>query len=170
LNDRDPDYPAMVLANYMLGGSTSSRLFDRIRNREGLSYGVNSRFSAPFEGNLASFGGTAISNPKNSPKVEASFMDEISKTVANGFTAEEVDAAKKALRDERTVGRSQDAQLTGLLAVRADQDRTMKWDEDMDAKLQALTFGQVNAALKRHVDPTALSIVKAGDFKTAGVY
>ncbi len=170
LTDKDPDYPALVLANYMLGGSPASRLFDRIRSREGLSYGVNSGFSAPSEGNLASFRALAISNPKNTPKVEASFLDEMSTTVAKGFTAAEVDAAKKAIRDERTVGRSQDAQLAGILVLRADQDRTMKWDEDMDAKLQALTTEQVNAALKRHVNPAAISIVKAGDFKTAGAY
>ena len=53
MTDKDPDYPAMVLANYMLGGEITSRLPDRIRNREGLSYGVNSIFSAPAEGDIA---------------------------------------------------------------------------------------------------------------------
>ena len=168
--DTDPDYPAMVLANYIFGGSITGRAPDRIRNREGLSYGVNSRFAAPAEGNLAVFGGAAISNPKNTPKVESSFKDEFQKTVEKGFTAEEVTAAKKAIRDERLVGRSGDAQLLRLISAREEFGRTMKWDEDMDAKLAALTVDQVNAALKRHVDPAALSIVKAGDFKTAGVY
>ncbi len=46
----------------------------------------------------------------------------------------------------------------------------MKWDEDMDARYQALTADQINAAVKRHMDAKALSIVKAGDFKAAGVY
>lgn len=54
--------------------------------------------------------------------------------------------------------------------LRAEHDRTMKWDEDMDAKYQALTADQVNAAMKRHLDITTLSIVKAGDFKAAHVY
>jgi len=170
LTDKDPDYVALVLANYILGGSTSSRLFDRIRNKEGLSYGVSSAFSAPMEGNLATFRALAIANPKNTPKVEVSMNDEISKTVANGFTAAEVDAAKKAFLEERKVGRSQDAQLTGLLAQRADQDRTVKRDEDIDAMLAALTTDQVNTALKRHFDLSTLTVVKAGDFKTAGVY
>ncbi len=170
MSDRDPDYPAMVLANYMFGGSITSRAPNRIRNVEGLSYGVNSRFSAPAEGTAAIFGGSAISNPKNAPKVEASFRDELSKTLANGFTADEVAAAKKALRDQRAVGRSQDAALLGLLATREDMDRTLQWDEQMDAKLDALTADQVNAAFRRHVNLDQLSIVKAGDFKTAGAY
>jgi zinc protease len=170
MSDKDPDYPAMVLANYMFGGSITGRAPDRIRNREGLSYGINSRFSASSDDESAMFGGAAISNPKNSPKVEFSFRDELAKTVKEGFTADEVAAAKKALRDERRVGRAQDAQLLRTLSLREEYDRTMKWDQDMDAKLDALTVDQVNAAFRKHVDPSALSIVKAGDFKTAGVY
>ena len=118
MTDTDPDYPAMLLANYMFGGSITGRAPNRIRNHEGLSYSVGSRFSAPAEGNAASFGGTAIANPQNTPKVEASFLDELAKTLANGFSADEVAAAKKALRDQRTVARTQDAQLLGLIAAR----------------------------------------------------
>jgi zinc protease len=172
MSDTDPDYPAMVLANYMFGGSITGRAPDRIRNREGLSYGVNSSFQAPppMDGNAARFGGTAISNPKNSPKVEASFKDELAKTLAGGFTADEVAAAKKAIRDARTMGRMQDQALLRLIAVREDADRTLAWDQQMDAKLDALTVDQVNAAFRRHVDASMLSIVKAGDFKAADVY
>jgi zinc protease len=168
--DTDPDYPAMVLANYMFGGSITSRVPDRIRNREGLSYGVNTGFFASAEGNAAQFRVGAISNPKNTPKVEASFKDELARTLAGGFTADEVVAAKKAWADERRVGRSQDQALLRLIETREDYGRTLQWDEQMDAKIEALTLDQVNAAFRRHVDLSALSIVKAGDFKTAGVY
>jgi zinc protease len=172
MTDTDPDYAAMVLANYMFGGSITGRAPDRIRNREGLSYTVNSRFQAPSpaEGNAARFGGLAISNPKNTPQAEASFRDELAKTLAGGFTADEVAGAKKAILDSRRVGRSQDQSLVTLIAAREDADRTLAWDEQLDAKLAALTVEQVNAAFRRHVDASALSIVKAGDFKAAGVY
>jgi zinc protease len=170
MSDTDPDYPAMVLANYLFGGSITGRAPNRIRNQEGLSYGVSSRFAAPAAGNAARFEGAAISNPQNTPKVEASFRDELAKTVANGFTENEVAAAKKSLRDQRTVGRSQDAGLLGLIAVREEFDRTLAWDEQMDAKLDALTVDQVNRAFQRHVSLEQLSIVKAGDFQAAGAY
>ncbi len=170
MQDTDPDYPAMVLANYMFGGSITGRVPDRIRNREGLSYGVRTGFSAPAEGNAAQFSANAISNPKNAPKVESSFRDELARTLQGGFTAEELTAAKKAFMDERQVGRSQDQQLLRLIEAREDVGRTVAWDEQMDAKIQALTLDQVNAAFRRHVDAAAISIVKAGDFKTAGVY
>jgi zinc protease len=160
----------MVLADYMFGGTMSSRLPNRVRNKEGLSYGVGSGFTAASDGDAAAFSAVAICNPRNTPKVEASFKDELAKTLANGFTAQEVAEAQKAVHDERVVGRSQDQALLGLILTRANFDRTLAWDEQMDAKLAALTVDQVNAAFRRHVNPAAFLIVKAGDFKTAGVY
>ncbi len=170
MSDTDADYPALVLANYMFGGSITGRAPNRIRNQEGLSYGVNSRFAAPTAGNAASFGGVAISNPLNTPKVEASFRDELAKALATGFTADEVATAKKALHDQRIVGRTQDAALVNLLAIREEFGRTLVWDQRLDAALEALTVDQVNAAFRRHVSLDQLSIVKAGDFRAAGVY
>jgi zinc protease len=170
MGDSDPDYPAMVLANFIFGGSITSRMEDRIRNREGLSYGASSGFSASVEGTAAIFQARATSNPKNTPKVEASFRDELAKTVAGGFTAKEIEEAKKSIHDQRTVGRSQDQQLLTLIGSREEYGRTLDWDTQMDAKLAALTVDQVNAALKRHLDPAAITIVKAGDFKSVGAY
>jgi zinc protease len=170
MKDTDPDYVAMVVANYMFGGSITSHMEGRIRNKEGLSYGATSQFGAPTEGNAALFSARATSNPMNTPKVEASFMDELTKTLAGGFTADEVAEAKKAIRDQRVVGRSQDAQLVRVMLTREEYSRTLDWDTQMDAKIAALTAEQVSAAFRKHIDPSAISIVKAGDFKTAGVY
>jgi zinc protease len=44
--------------------------------------------------------------------------------------------------------------------------RTFAWDIEFESNIAALTPAQVNAALRRHVDPARLSIIKAGDFKT----
>ena len=170
MSDEDADYPAMVLANYMFGGSLGSRMPNRIRNVEGLSYSVGSRFTAPAKGDGALFAGSAISAPQNSPKVEASFKDELVRTLQGGFTAEEVASDKKAYHDQQMVGRSQEQALIRTIATREQLGRTMKWDEELDAKIQALTPEQVNTAFRRHLDPAALSIVKAGDFQKAGVY
>jgi zinc protease len=101
--------------------------------------------------------------------VEAAFRDELAKTLKEGFTADEVGAAKKAWLQERSIGRSQDGALVGLLAGRARFDRTLKFDESLEAKVNSLTADQVNTAFRKHVDPSAFIVVKAGDFKTAGV-
>jgi zinc protease len=170
ISDDDPDYPAMVIANYIFGGSLGSRLFKRIRDKEGLSYGVGSQFSAPQKDDGAVFVVFAISNPQNAPKVEASFKDELARTLKDGFTADEVTAAKKSWLDEQMVERSQDPALLAALTVCERFDRTMKWEEALEAKVASLTPDQVSSAFRRRVDPAALIYVKAGDFKKAGVF
>jgi zinc protease len=170
MSQNDPDYPAMVLASYMFGEPITSRISDRIRNREGLSYGANARITVPAEGDAAMLSGTVSLNPAVGPKVEASFVDELKKVYDSGFTAAELTAAKKAYLDLRMVGRSTDAALLALVMSHEQLDRPFKWDSDLEARIQSLTVEQVNAAFRKHIDPAALSIVKAGDFKTAGAY
>jgi zinc protease len=170
LNDEDPDYPALIIGNYLFGGSGASRLFRRIRDKEGLSYGVNSGLQAIAGGDRGIFQMFAICAPQNAPKAEASLRDELAKTVAGGFTEEEVAAAKKSYLQERGLNRSQDQFLASTLGQREYFDRTMKFDETLEAKIGALTAAQVSAAFKKHIDPAAISYIKAGDFKKAGVY
>jgi zinc protease len=81
-----------------------------------------------------------------------------------------VATAKKAFLDQQRVGRTQDAVLLRLLASHEQLGRTMKWDEQLDARIRALTAEQINAAFRRYMDPSALSIVEAGDFRKAGVF
>jgi zinc protease len=170
MSDEDADYPAMILANYMMGGSTGARLFKRIREKEGLSYGVQSMFSAPTKDDAAQFMTYTIAAPQNAPKAEASLKDEVAKTAKDGFTAEEVAAAKAAWLQERMVARSQDQALVGTLMSRERWDRTLKFDEDLEKRVSLLTPAQVSDAFKKYIDPAAVTVVKAGDFKKAGVF
>jgi len=169
MSDEDPDYPTMELANFILGGSFGSRLVHRIREQEGLSYGVRSGFDAPTQMDSADFTTQLIAAPQNVPKAEASLKDELARVLKDGFSADEVAAAKKALLDEEVVGRTQDQGLARLLANRERFGRTMKFDEAFESKISSLTAEQVNAALRRHLDPAGFVIVRAGDFKKAGV-
>jgi zinc protease len=170
MSQNDPDYPAMVLASYMFGEPITSRVSNRIRNKEGLSYGANARITVPTEGDSATLAVTVSLNPAVGPKVEQCFFEELQKAYRDGFTAAEVAEAKKAILDARMIGRSTDAALLALLTSHMQLDRPLKWDADLEAKIQALTVEQVNAAFKKHIDPNGLSIVKAGDFKAAGVF
>ena len=170
LSEKDADYPAMVLANYMFGGSITARMPNRIRNKEGLSYGASSRFTAPTDGDAALFSATVSCNPVNMPKVEASFVDELKKTLAGGFTAAEIADAKRAYADARKVARSQESALAGLIGSHEQLGRTMLYDEQMDQRIQSLTVDQINAAFRKYMDASAVTIVKAGDFKKVAVY
>jgi zinc protease len=168
LQDTDPDYPALVMANYMLGGGfLNSRLATRIRQKEGLSYGVGSQFSAsPLDKN-GTFMSYAIYAPQNAEKLEAAFKEEIEKAMKEGFTAEELKAAKSGYLQSRQVARSQDASLSNTLTSNLYLNRTMQWDADFEKKVESLTPEQIKTAFAKHVDYSKLVIIKAGDFAKA---
>jgi zinc protease len=167
MNEADADYPALLFANTMIGGGSRSRLWLRIREKEGLSYAVQSVFYAGAVDKFAQFLAVAIANPANTLKVEASFKDEMSKIVTAGFPADEVETAKKALLQERQVDRSEDASLVRTLARNARFGWTMARDATLEQRISALSPEDVSAAVKRHIDPSTITIIKAGDFKKA---
>jgi zinc protease len=170
MDDEDPDYPAITMGGMILGGSANSRLFQRIRVKDGLSYGAYSQFYLPTRDDGGAFYASAIAAPQNMPKVEAAFQEEVATILKNGVTADELEKAKKTWLDQRMLQRADEGNLAGVLESVERWGRTIQWDEQLEAKVSALTPEQVNAALKRHFDPTQLSIVKGGDFKKANVY
>jgi zinc protease len=167
MTDAHPDYPALVLGNYMLGSGAGSRLFGRIRGREGLSYGVGSGFGAPVKSDNARFTVNAISAPQNSARVEASFRDELATILRDGYTAEEFATAKDSWAQSRSIGRSQDQQLVAMLNAALHNERTMAWDAELEAKVQALTVEQVRDAMRRHFNVAEMTFMKGGDFAGA---
>jgi zinc protease len=170
MSQNDPEYPAMVLASYMFGEPITSRVSNRIRNKEGLSYGANARITIPTEGDSAELSATVSLNPGVGPKVESCFIEELQKAYQDGFTAEEVAEAKKAVLDARLIGRSTDGALLSLMVSHEALDRPLQWDANLEARIAALTPAQINAAFRKHIDPKGISIVKAGDFASAKVF
>ncbi|MEP7351602.1 MAG: pitrilysin family protein [Acidobacteriota bacterium] len=169
MDQQDPDYPLLFLANQMIGGDSKSRLWKRIRESEGLSYGVNSGFSAGATEKLARFSAGAIANPENVLKVEAAFKDELAKLLAQGFTAEEVAIAKSAYLQDSQISRAQDGTLASQLARQAELGRTMQREINLENAIRNATVAQLNAVVKKWIDPSTISYFKAGDFKKAGV-
>jgi zinc protease len=167
IRDTNTDYPAMVLGNYILGSGINSRLFARIRGKEGLSYGIGSNFNVAPEDDNGTFLANAISAPENSLKVEASFRDEIGIILKNGFTPAEITAAKDSWVQAQQVSRAQDRELVGRLGTLRFYNRTMAWDADLQRKIQALTPQQIVDAMRKYMDVSAMTFVKAGDFKKA---
>ena len=164
LRDDQPDYPALALGNYLLGGSADSRLWRRIRDQEGLSYSVHSSLTA---GSLDAAGEFAVSTiyaPQNRARIEAEILDVLQQTLREGFGEAEVAEAKKGYLGLRRLSRAQDGALVGRLANNLYLGRRLAWDADFDAKIAALTPQQIHDALKKYIDPLKLSIVKAGDF------
>lgn len=165
VRDDNPDFAALSLGNYMLGGGfLNSRLAARIRGKEGLSYGVGSRFNASSLDESGTFTTTAIYAPQNVARLEAVFKEEIALALKEGFTAEEIEAAKKGYLQSRQVSRAQDNELVGRLSNYLFLNRTLTFDEELDKRLQALTPEAINAAMRKYITPDRITIIKAGDF------
>jgi zinc protease len=163
--DQDPDYPALFLGNFILGGSSlASRLGDRVRQKEGLSYGVGSSFSAGMEDKVGRFSFYAICNPANIGKVETAILEEVVRLLKDGIPAEEFEKARQGLLQSRERSRNSDSYVASRLERSLRLDQTLAYDAAIDAKLASLTPDEVLAALKRHLDPKRLVIVVAGDF------
>ncbi|MEL6944305.1 MAG: insulinase family protein [Bacteroidota bacterium] len=168
ISDEHPDYPALLIGNYMLGGGgLSSRLADRIRQKEGLSYGVGSFFNARPMDETATIGAYAIYAPENRDALVKAFQEEITKVVTDGFTQEEFDAAKKGWLESQNLNRSRDRSLVNKLSNNLFLDRTMMWDKKMEEKVANMTVEEVNKAMKKHVDLDKMVLIKAGDFAGA---
>ncbi len=168
LRDDDPDYPALLLGNYMFGGGfLNSRLATRIRQKEGLSYGVGSQLQASSLDKSGTFSTFAIYAPENASKLEAAFNEEVARAWKEGFAAKEVEEARSGWLQSRQVGRAQDAALARLLAQDLYLSRTLAWDAELEKKVTALTPDEIVSALRRHIDPAKITIVKAGDFAKA---
>jgi len=171
LKDDDPDYPALVMANFILGGnSLSSRLGDRIRQQEGLSYGVNSSFSAAAFDPRANFTVTAISNPQNIPKVAQTAREEMERFSRDGVSEAELVRAKAGYLQQLKVMRTNDATLAAMLQTLLFNHRTFAYYSELENKIQSLTPEQVSEAFRQHIDLQKLVIISAGDFEktTAG--
>jgi zinc protease len=165
MRDDHPDFPALILGNYLLGGTSSARLMARVREKEGLSYGISSYFSASQLDPTASFGISAIYAPQNKRRVETAVREEIARVLKDGYTAEEVAAGKSGMLESRRISRTQDRSLVGRISTYLYVNRTFEWDVEFEKQIAALTPEQVRDALRRHLDPAKLAVIKAGDFK-----
>jgi zinc protease len=164
LRDDHPDHPALILGNYLLGGSSDARLARRIREKEGLSYSVGSWLNVGAQDEAGDFGVYAIYAPQNRARLEAAIREEVARVLNDGFTPAEFEDGRRALLQARKVARNSDSSLAGRLAGYSVIGRTLKWDEAFEQKLAELTPAQVRDALRRHLDPSKLTLVKAGDF------
>ena len=164
LNDLSPDYPALLVANFILGDSPTSRLWERLRQKDGLSYGVGSFYQpSSFEDN-SRFGVYAIFAPENLDRVRRAFAEEMAAALKDGFTDAEVSTAKEALMQERRLGRNEDGQVAGALANQSYLGRTWSTSGKIDAAIEQLKAADVNAVLRKYLKPDDMGYAFAGDF------
>jgi zinc protease len=166
MSDKHADFPAMMMADYLLGGGMlTGRIPQRLREKEGMSYGAGTWLRVTSYDNNAMLGGYAIYAPENVDRVEKGFVEEIDRAANAGFTDAELKLAKEGLLKERTQSRAEESGIAAQLVDQLDVGRDFAYEEAMDAKLNALTPAQVGSVFKKFVDSKSFGIVKAGDFK-----
>jgi zinc protease len=166
LSDTHADYVALSAASYVLGGGTlKSRLADRVRQKEGLSYSVGSQFVADALDENATLMAYAIAAPQNIDKVETAIREEVARMLESGVEADELKDAVDGLLRARQRNRGEDGALVGALRENLYLGRRFDFAAGLDAQYAALTPAQVHAAFKRHFGLRPLSVFKAGDFE-----
>jgi zinc protease len=165
MDDTNKDYMALVIGNYILGQSGfNSRILDRVRQKEGLSYGAGSSFRAGSLDKAAAFRLFAICNPVNMPKLDNSMGEIIDVFAKTGVTQSELDEAIKGWLQERRVDRSNDSTVLGQLIGQLYLGRTYQRTIAIDKEVAGLTVERVNAAIQQYFQPARFYIVEAGDF------
>ena len=168
LNRDDADAAALRLAVDIFGGNQlDNRLAARLRQKDGLSYGIGAYTSLPERGNRGYFGISGSYAPMNRDRVLAAVKEETALAIKDGFTAAELERARTNALQSRQQGRNNDDAIAGALIGQMDDDETFANMAKRDAQLKALTLQQVNDAFKKYVKPDDWVIGLAGDFAKA---
>ena len=163
LRDTDADYAAMQMVNQVLGGDTGARLWMRVREHEGLSYGVGSWSYAGSLDDAGGFGAYAIVAPKNAAKAKASILEEIKRIGSEQVTDAELSRAKDAWIKDQDTNLSNDDFVASLLEDALHDSREWSFYKSQRDKIRAVSVADVAKAAKKYLVPERLIVIDAGD-------
>jgi zinc protease len=165
MRDDDPDFPALAIANYILGGSAlTSRLGNRVRQQEGLSYSVGTSLTAHPVDRRSNFTVYAIFSPKQREKLRQAIEEELDRWVEGGVTADELESAVEGFLQSEQLHRSCDGNIASLLAGSIFAKRDLGYYDQLDRRIRELAVDEVNRAIQTNFKPKRLIEVFAGDF------
>jgi zinc protease len=165
LRRQDPDYEACLVANAALGQSSlSSRLGKRVRDTEGLTYSIYSRFTMTDFLDGVWLADVAVA-PQNLGKAMKSTREVIEDYCKSGITEEEVEIQKGFFAGNYQVQLATNAGIAQALAVAEKFGYGPGYLDEFPDRVRRVTREQVNAAIKAHLDPTKLSVIVAGDLE-----
>jgi zinc protease len=158
----EKDYLALRLGSSVLGGASfSGRLMKNTREKEGLTYGIYSNLTNDMF-NDGDFQITATFSPNLLDKGIASAQRQLHDWYANGVTSEEIDSHKGNLTGSFKLALSTTSGLAQVLLATLNRGKEITWLDEYPEKINALSANEVNAAIKQHLDPEKMLIIKAG--------
>lgn len=164
LSEQHPDHAAMLLADFMLGQATTSRLWTRLREREGLAYTVESSIRWNVQDGRSLWALDIELPEKHKERAAVVLLDEIRRVRDAGFTEDELREAKTGLAKYRLLWRGlrsradAESRIPGLpLPPPPDSPRAGGQERRVDVDLERVSLEQMNAALRRYIDPSRFS-------------
>lgn len=169
MDDESPDFPALAAAVQLLGGRPGSALWQRVREQEGLSYGVNASLSVPTAlpgggDRAASIQISASFAPANRERLQRAVREELALRAASGFAESEIGFARRAIASTRANTLAQPSSLASLLATNLRFGRDMAHYSRRSQAYERLDAAAVNAALARYLVVERLVEVSVGSF------
>jgi zinc protease len=161
------DYYAAMIANSALGQSTlSSRLGLQVRDKEGLTYGINSVFRAPSLAAGPWYVGVSV-NPQNVEKAITSALSVLRDYVENGIREQELEDEKSSAIGSFKVSLATNAGLARALWNAEFYGLGPDYIDRYPQIIQGVTIAEVNAAIRKYFRPDHLTVVVAGDYHAA---
>jgi len=167
LKDTDPNFPALRIASNIWGSGGTSRVFGRLRQKEGLSYGAGGGFRADSREQLGYISAYAICAPQNVEKSVNAIREELVKFQSEGVTADELTNAKKAFAESKKNTLMRDASIADLIARNLELGRELSFEMKIDDAIAAIDLATVNSAIKAAVKPDQVFTITALDKKAA---
>jgi zinc protease len=163
LKDDHPDTAALIVSSQIFGGGLGSRLWMRLREKEGWSYGAWGYVVPGDEDPVGQLGFGAILAPQNAAAGKAAVLEEIARLRKEGVTADEVAVAKKAWLEQQDNGLADDDGLINVLARGRYLKRDWAWLEKQRAAVAAVSEADVERVINAWYKPENLIIITAGD-------
>jgi zinc protease len=170
LRRMDDDFLACSLANAALGQSSlTSRLGVRVRDTEGLTYGIHSSFSATHV--AGPFAVSLTVKPDSRDAAVDSALDEVRKYLRDGITDKELAEEKSSRIGRFKVDLGSNAGIANALDAALYYGFGVSYLDEFPGKVAAVAREQADAAFRRRVRPDDFTIVSAGTFPegTGGV-
>lgn len=156
VHSKADDFPALQLAVYALGGNSSSLIWQRLRETEGLAYASGVQLVASPLDDRATLQLYATSSSTNADKALASLQSVMSKVLVEGLTSEQVEKAKSAWMQKRKVTLGNESEFASILVNSLYDGRDFEAIANLDNKIKAVTPHQANAAIRKYIDPSKL--------------
>jgi zinc protease len=161
LRYRDPDALALRIGTAILGRGFTGRLMSTVRDKEGLTYGIN---AAMGDDSIAdgAWDISASFAPSLLQKGITSTRRELDKWWKDGVTAQELSARKQGIIGDYLVGLSTTSGLADTILTNVQRGYDVTWLDEYSQAVNAVTLQQVNAAIKAHLNPATMVLVEAG--------